>query len=719
MTYRFGDIEIDTEAFRVVRAGEAVHLEPKAVELLMFLARNPGRLVTKAELQEAVWKDTAVTDNALTRLVAQIRKGLGDDAREARFIATVPTRGYRFVAQPGTVEGPDHVTAPLRPEPRAPRWRPGIRAATVAAGLALTLAALSYALWRRNAPAIAPSTATVAPRARELQASTSDGLNVFPRFSPDGSTLAYATLRNGSMEIVLRGLAPGAREVPLTADGQQNVQPAFAPDGRLLAYHSVGRGGIWVIPALGGAPRRLTRFGSMPVFSPDGSQLVFQRQSWTGSSESSFAAGEGSTLWLAPLAGGDPRPLTAVEQTGPGGHGSATWSPSGHLIAFVAAGRIFTIRPDGSGLRRTIEGPWINEVAWGPGGDTQIWTGWRQFNWHVWRVRVDPETGVPKGEPEVLASGGEPAAAWRQPVISADGRRLAYVRYRTRHELLAQRLTSTGAPDGEPTPIVRGLAGRKQPPLFSPDGRRLAFGVFRPGEGLALWVADAEGREPRLVVERPDIWAVSRWFPDSRHVGLAMREDEGQAFWSVDVDTGELSRVRALEPQMQIPVLSPDGTRLAAHGSKDGVLNVWVAPTREGEAHPVTNDREGIGWPVWSPDGKTLAVEIFRGGDTRLAVMPSSGGPFRELTTAAGHSWPFSFSPDGRRIAFAGQRGGIWNVYWVSVDGGEERRLTSYTLPALFVRYCEWSPRGDRIAYEYAETASTVWVRELPPVRHD
>ena len=122
MTYRFEDVEVDAGAFRVTKAGEPVRLEPKAIELLLFLARNPGRLVTKAEIQEAVWKDTSVTENALTRLVAQIRKGLGDDAREARYIETVPTRGYRFVAalSPG-----ETVRLPRRP--RRVRPHPGSR----------------------------------------------------------------------------------------------------------------------------------------------------------------------------------------------------------------------------------------------------------------------------------------------------------------------------------------------------------------------------------------------------------------------------------------------------------------------------------------------------------------------------------------------------------------------------------------------------------------
>jgi DNA-binding winged helix-turn-helix (wHTH) protein len=98
-SYRFDDIEIDGPGFRVLRAGAPVSLEPKAVDLLLLLAASAGRLTTKTEIMATVWKDTAVSQNALTRLVAQIRKGLGDDARASRYIETVFTRGYRFIAR--------------------------------------------------------------------------------------------------------------------------------------------------------------------------------------------------------------------------------------------------------------------------------------------------------------------------------------------------------------------------------------------------------------------------------------------------------------------------------------------------------------------------------------------------------------------------------------------------------------------------------------------
>ena len=718
MTYRFDDVEVDGREFRVTKAGAPVRLEPKALELLLFLVERPGHLVTKAEIQDAVWKDTAVTENALTRLVAQIRKALGDDAREARYIETVATRGYRFVAPlKGTAGAPTDSGAGAPGGAGAPRLGssrrglfPRIALVVIGAG-ALALSSLAARRWM--APP-RPYVAAPTPRGVERQVSTSDTLNVFPDFSPDGSQIAFATLRDGSMEIVARALARGAREVAVTSDGMQNVQPAYSPDGRLLAYHSVVRGGIWVVPALGGLPRQVVTWGSSPCWSPDGSKLVFQGQPWVGSSEKGWSAGEGSTLWIVPAEGGDPRRLTSIERVGPGGHGSPDWSPDGERIAFVAGTRVLTVRADGRDLRQTSDDVWVSEVIWERDGRSQIWTGVRRGNWFVWRVPVDPESGERAGPPEVLAGGGDTASAWRHPALSPDGRALAYATLRTRSEIVGQPVDHDGETRGAPAPLVEGIDGRKLLPMFSPDGRRLAFAVVRPGEGIALWLVDLATGQPRLLADRPDLVATDAWLPDSRRLGFLVRDDDGPSLWTVDVDNGEQVRHRGIDPVVRWLVLSPDGTTLSAHGPEGGVLNVWTAGFAGDPFRPVTDDREGAGWPAWSPDGRRLAVELLRHGSTQVGVMPATGGPMRTLTSAPGQSWPRSFSPDGRFVAFAGQRAGVWNVYHVPAEGGPERRLTPYSSPAVYVRYPDWSPRGDRIAYEYAETRSAVWITELP-----
>ena len=104
--YEVGDVRIDARAAQVRKNGVLLHLEPKAFQTLLFLVERPGELVSKQELLDAVWQDAFVTENALTRVVAQLRKALDDDAREARYIETVPTLGYRFVAPVRPVVSP-------------------------------------------------------------------------------------------------------------------------------------------------------------------------------------------------------------------------------------------------------------------------------------------------------------------------------------------------------------------------------------------------------------------------------------------------------------------------------------------------------------------------------------------------------------------------------------------------------------------------------------
>jgi DNA-binding winged helix-turn-helix (wHTH) protein len=98
LIFRFGEFEVREGEFCLLRDGQTISVEPKAFRVLLYLLRNPHRLVTKDELLDAVWQETSVSENSLTRAVALLRRLLGDDTREPRYIATVPTVGYRFVA---------------------------------------------------------------------------------------------------------------------------------------------------------------------------------------------------------------------------------------------------------------------------------------------------------------------------------------------------------------------------------------------------------------------------------------------------------------------------------------------------------------------------------------------------------------------------------------------------------------------------------------------
>ncbi|HKZ77041.1 MAG TPA: winged helix-turn-helix domain-containing protein [Pyrinomonadaceae bacterium] len=88
--YRLDDIEIDTSQVCLKRDGKEQHVRQKTFQVLVYLLEQRQRVVSKHELIEAIWPDTAVTDNALEQCLAEIRKALGDDSRHPRFIKTIP-----------------------------------------------------------------------------------------------------------------------------------------------------------------------------------------------------------------------------------------------------------------------------------------------------------------------------------------------------------------------------------------------------------------------------------------------------------------------------------------------------------------------------------------------------------------------------------------------------------------------------------------------------
>ena len=122
-SYKFGPFLVDGGAYRLTRDGTVVPLSPKIIDLLLFLAARPSALVSKDELFKALWPDVAVTDNALTQAVSELRQALGDDAANPRYVQTVARRGYRFISP---VEPVAPVSAQPPPPPEPPSAGPVI-----------------------------------------------------------------------------------------------------------------------------------------------------------------------------------------------------------------------------------------------------------------------------------------------------------------------------------------------------------------------------------------------------------------------------------------------------------------------------------------------------------------------------------------------------------------------------------------------------------------
>ena len=116
---RFGEFELDLEAGQLLRNSRLVRLQPQPFKLLCLLARQPGKLLTREDIQTALWKNDTFVDfeQGVNFAIKQVREALRDPADHPVYIQTVPKRGYRFLAPITTVSAPSDPPARGAPDP--------------------------------------------------------------------------------------------------------------------------------------------------------------------------------------------------------------------------------------------------------------------------------------------------------------------------------------------------------------------------------------------------------------------------------------------------------------------------------------------------------------------------------------------------------------------------------------------------------------------------
>ena len=112
MRYTFDEFSLDSDRFELARNGQAVHIEPQVVELLLLLIENSGRMVSKDEIIDKIWHGRIVSEAAVSSRIKTARQALGDDGQQQRYIRTIHKKGFRFV---GDVAEPDGKAAAQAP----------------------------------------------------------------------------------------------------------------------------------------------------------------------------------------------------------------------------------------------------------------------------------------------------------------------------------------------------------------------------------------------------------------------------------------------------------------------------------------------------------------------------------------------------------------------------------------------------------------------------
>jgi Tol biopolymer transport system component/DNA-binding winged helix-turn-helix (wHTH) protein len=639
----------------------------KFMRVLVHLCEHPG-VVGRDELMAAVWPDTVVVDEVLTRAVSELRKLFGDDPRAPRIIETIPKRGYRLLA---SVEPLLEEAAPLHGGSGARR-----RAWTIArrrmplvglAVAALTAMAFGVLIQRSAGPSASiPSM---------LQLTSLSGVEEYPTLTPQGDRLVFAWEGDSETPTGIFLLTVGEeRPFPLTSVAGHYAYPAWSHDLRYVAYSRVSgeRPGLYQVPATGGdesllVPPRQGRPAVTPDYSPDGHWLVYAAP--TGRDQ-------GWHLERLTLGANDVEVLT--EPADGGSDFRPRHSPTGDRIAFLhltAEGSTIRVIPAAGGPVATLlpGERTVNDLAWTPDGRHMLIT----TNDGLWELTVGSASlrliSADRGLSCVSVARDRPLVAFTQ----ARGEWAIW-----EHPL------ADGSPHGE-APASRPLIdsslydGR---PAVSPDGRNIAFISQRGGEN-GLWITGRDGRRARLILRSPALIPDSpAWSPDGAELVFQLIRGGRRAIGVVAADGGEVDVLTPAGGSEMRPTWSADGTWIYFSHTEGGASDIWRRRRSGGGAERVTFDG---GWRGReTPDGtRLLFTRAARDTEGVWSVEPGKGEPVLTYAVGSGELVDWTVGPDGVYVCRHEDRDDRrYVVDFYAFAGGEPRvvaRLDSRRDPDL------------------------------------
>jgi Tol biopolymer transport system component/DNA-binding winged helix-turn-helix (wHTH) protein len=643
---RFDVFTFDQETGELRKHGRPLKLQPQPTALLALLLDRAGSIVTRDRIQQALWPDGTVVDydQSINFCVKRIRETLGDDAEKPRFVETVPRKGYRFLVPVEPVEVP--AGEPNSAHPKSSR--PGVRYRWLAAIVgALGLLALILSTgWISNRPVTAP-----VPRVKNpFQVTSAEGIENRPSWSPDGSRIAYDSDQSGNLDIWVSQADSGSA-ANFTADHPgSDSQPAWSPNGMRIAFVSAREGGgIYVMPAIGGVPSRISSKGTAesiasPQWSSDGEELAHLRREE-----------EGGFIEIVSLRTRESRRIRIPGDAG--NRFDLSWSPDGQFLAYVRA----------------------------PNRDEGVS--------RIWSLRA--------GDDEAFPVSDGTSSDW-SPVWSRDGRSLFFVSNRAGSmDLWQQRLAADGRTEGDPEAVTVGIG--MQSVALTADGRKLAYSkgrsvanVFRVpvlADREATW-EDAE----QMTFDQAYI-AMLDLSVDGRHLFVSSDRGGNADLWRVPVGGKDFTQLTTDRSQDWAPRLSPDGDRIAFYSYRTGNRSIWIMPAEGGQAVRLTDGSSANMFPSWSPDGRNIVFYSDRQGNVDVFVMPAEGTDVRQMTDDPASDYFPQWSPDGEWIVYTSFRADTDNRLWrVPAAGGTPEpmmRDSGHPPPALF----RWSEDGKAIYF--------------------
>ena len=573
-----------------------------------------------------------------------------------------------------------------------------------------------YSTGSVSAPAAAPAAAAALTNATLSPLTVDPGFEGEPSFAPDGQTIAYVSDRSGNFEIFLRQIS-GGPDINLTNNQADDMQPSISPDGKQIAFVSsrsgvsdclcffiygtdqpLMGGAIWVMPAFGGSARKIVDTGTFPSWSPDGGSLIFTRGPWYGQKIYRIAAN-----------GGEPQEVAMKLKGGAPFIAYPSYSPDGSHILFEAANKIFVVASGGGDASQLVEG---KHPVWSSDGGSIYYTNVEAGkNYTLWQAPFSMREAKLAGEPSPLTVG---RGRDTQAAVSRDGKFIAFSALDVSFNLESMPFDAeSGKIGNQPRPITSGsdliyfftTLGNSETAVFdshrgassfiwkvdspaspsvqltsdpkfddnfpqvSPDGKTIAFNRRPPDQPEApddLWFMEADGANPRLVIEKA-----------------------GFVGWA------------------------PDGRSFTYYSLEDGQL--YLSDLTSRESKQLTNEEGVYAGGVVSRDGRWVAFMSIAAGNIDIKAIPIEGGESITVVATPRQDFHPVFSPSGKWLYFQLDHKNIFRVpgpaqNWVKA---EPEKITNFPESGLFIEYPQISGDGRKLIYSKRRTAGDIWLMRV------
>ena len=641
-TFRFGPFELSEREGELRKNGIRIKLQEQPFRVLVELAANAGKAVSREELQQKLWPaDTFVDfDRGLNTAIRKLRQALNDDADHPHYIETLAKRGYRFVAQVAQAEHPPQQAG--------------------------------------EAAAVSPARAAVGPTSSSgLDSAVAVGRRVWPWVL--AATAAMLVLVGAFLAWKGRNITPPlATEQRITANPPEApvTSAVISPDGKYVAYSDPTGVYIRHIATAETRPLQLpAHFDAVPAsWFPDSTHLLMVAEE---------VGNEVPCLWRVSILGGSPQNL--IENA----IGGAV-SPDGSAIAFLRIGsdylELWVSRNDGSDARRIVEsvapailahiGSWASDALYTGSGITRLaWSPHAKriaYIKSLWQSYPDPSMDNRYTLETVDTRGGPPKAledsAQLRPALTwAAGDRLYYAHRdvsssdSTDTAIWSLRVNEkTGEAEGKPVPVSKGV-GRIGELSITGDGKKIA--VRRANTQPEVFMSELDPASHRLQAPRrfaldEHVNIASAWTPDGHAVLMASNRSGSWTLFRQDLNQVTPEVVADGARNVILPRLNPDGTAVlylsGASPDDSKHLGAMIEIPLQGGGPP----RSILRMPnlynlqcARKPSRLCMLTTYAGSAYQLLSFDPDSGKTWNIASYKAKVALNWSLSPDGSQVA--------------------------------------------------------------------